>query len=100
MLYIDLGQLRHGDRDLGQVALDRFLLTVTRELREIAGTKALLARWGDREFAALIPDARPLQLTELGATAEKALKNLPLGDGSDAGDPRRHAAAHRGVRRG
>jgi len=84
LLYIDLGQLRHGDRDLGQVALDRFLLTVTRELREIAGTKALLARWGDREFAALIPDARPLQLTELGANAEKVLNNLSLGDGSDA----------------
>ena len=83
VVYVDIGQLRHAGRDLGQAAVDRFLLTVTRELREVVGPRALLARWGDREFVALLPNASALKLAELGAAAEKTVSNLPLGDGAE-----------------
>jgi diguanylate cyclase (GGDEF)-like protein/PAS domain S-box-containing protein len=85
LVFIDVGPLRQAGRDLGQAAVDRFLLTVTRELRETVGPRALLARWADREFTALIPDAPALKLAELGAAAEKAVSNLPVGSGAESG---------------
>ena len=85
LVHLDLGELRQAGRDLGQATVDRFLLTVTRGLREAIGPRALLARWGDREFVALLPDTPALKLPEIAAAAEKAVSNLPLGDGTETG---------------
>lgn len=83
VLHVGFPDVRGNSKGVGQAAVDRFLLAVTRELREIVGLRALLARYGDHEFAALIEDAPPARLAELRAAAEKALTDFPLsGDGA------------------
>lgn len=95
VMYIDVPELSHAARDRGQAAVDRFVLAFARELREIVGPAAALARWSEHQFAALIDDGPSVQLSETAATAERILQNLSLGgDAQSAKSGGRVATAH------
>jgi multidomain signaling protein FimX len=81
VVYIDFHDLHQTGKTLGPTAVDRFLLAVTRELREVFGPRAMLARYGDHEFTALVHNTLPAQLPDLAQSAEKAFSNLPIGEG-------------------
>jgi len=72
--------LRQAMRTLEHAAVDRFLLAVGRELREIFGSEDRVARYGDHEFAALTQEAQRKQLREIAARVEQALAAGPLSD--------------------
>jgi multidomain signaling protein FimX len=80
LVYVDLPHLHRSNGELAQAVADRFLLMLTRELRGAVGARALLARWGEVEFLALIPDLQAAQLAELGKATESALDKLAGSD--------------------
>lgn len=80
IIYVDVPELRQSSRELGQAAVDRFLLKFGRELRQVVGAQALVGRWDEHQFAAVVPETQPAQLSEFAATLERELQNLPLGN--------------------
>ncbi len=80
VIYVDFPDLRQVTKALGQSAADRFLLAATRLLRETFGAAALVARYGDNEFAALILDAQPIRLQELAKRAKEAFTESPISE--------------------
>lgn len=87
VVYIEVPELSHAVRDRGQAAVDRFVLAFARELREIVGPGASLARWSEHQFAALIENASAVQLSESAATAERIMRNLSFGGDEKSGKP-------------
>jgi multidomain signaling protein FimX len=73
VVYTDFTDLRQVSKTLGHTTADRFLLAAARTLRETFGERAVLARWGDHEFAALVIDVPPARLQELSACTAQAL---------------------------
>ncbi len=82
VVFVDFPELGQANKNLGHAAADRFLLTATRELRELFGPRAALARLGDQEFAALLEDVSPGRLAELAAAAEAKFKQSGGGEGA------------------
>ncbi|GEM_PF-791580 len=80
VVHLDFHNLREVTKTLGHAVADRFLLAATRKLREVFGSRALVARYGDQEFAALVLDIQPIQLQELTTQAKKAFADNPIGD--------------------
>lgn len=80
VVYIDFYALRQASKTLGPTAADRFLLTITRALRDVFGSRALLARYSDQELAALVQNVPPAQWSELRATVEKTCKGLSVSE--------------------
>lgn len=84
VLHIDFHDLRQVTKTLGHSAADRFLLDATRKAREIFGSHAIIARYGDHEFAAHLPNVSSVKLKEHVASAEKTFREGPL---SESGIP-------------
>jgi diguanylate cyclase (GGDEF)-like protein/PAS domain S-box-containing protein len=80
VIYVDFPDLRQVTKALGQAAADRFLLAAARLLRETFGASALVARYGDHEFAALVLDVQPIGLQEVATRAKQAFAESPVSE--------------------
>jgi multidomain signaling protein FimX len=76
IVYADFSDLRQVSKTQGHTAADRVLLAAAHTLRDTFGERAVLARWGDHEFAALVTELTPAQLQELAANAELTLNSV------------------------
>lgn len=85
IVYVDLHDLRRVIRTLGHAAADRVLLGAARELSEVFGPEAALARYGDHEFAALLEGVAP---EPLGALVARVRQTLAAGVLHERGMPR------------
>lgn len=81
LLYFDFHQMKQLNKQLGHATGDRMLLKATRVLRETLGDKVLLARIGDHEFGAILPDGEKAKIDATTAALKKALAGLSFTEG-------------------
>lgn len=84
IVYIDFYELKQVTNQLGHVASDRFLLKAVKVLRESLGETALLARFGDHEFAAYVRDVNEKQVAVAVAALQQALADAAFTDSGHA----------------
>lgn len=78
IVYLDLYQLKDVTNNLGHAVGDRLLLNIVRVLRATFGDGALLARFRDNEFAALLDNIDAVRLKEIELKLQNNLKASPF----------------------
>lgn len=81
MLGMELHGLREFNAKLGHPVCDRFLLMLSRQLRELIDARYPLARIGGGQFAALLEDASGADTEYLKEKIESAVRTLKLTEG-------------------